>query len=224
MSPHLPQSKTSPIGPGRRVEPEWLDVLPHDHPEARRSRRDIRLLNRLMGNFRAMRRLLDGSVHSSDRILEIGAGEGALARFLEPHRVDALDRCPPPPDWPVGQAWHRTCLLGFEGFSHYTVLIGNLILHHFPDAALMEWAGRLPASIRLMVFNEPRRSAWHLRQLSFAPLLGLNRVTRHDARVSICSGFRGRELVEFLGGQRADWSVRIEENWLGRHTVRMERR
>ena len=38
--------------PKREVEPEILDGLPAGHPDAIRSRRDLRLVNALMGNQR----------------------------------------------------------------------------------------------------------------------------------------------------------------------------
>ncbi|MEM7146970.1 MAG: hypothetical protein AAF591_17700, partial [Verrucomicrobiota bacterium] len=62
----------------RVVEAEILDGLPVDDPEAVGSRRDLRRLNAVMGNHR----WLCGRVRGGERVVEIGAGEGDLARRL----------------------------------------------------------------------------------------------------------------------------------------------
>src|SRR5687767_2747548 len=63
----------------RRVEPEWLDELPADDPRAVRSRRDLRLVNRIMGHASIIARALASCATSgSPRIAEIGAGDGTL--------------------------------------------------------------------------------------------------------------------------------------------------
>ena len=61
----------------RDVRPELLDSLPGDDPAAIRSRRDLRLINFLMGNERwIMRQRHDGG------IIELGAGSGNLTQQL----------------------------------------------------------------------------------------------------------------------------------------------
>src|ERR1044071_7921229 len=74
------------------LEPEWLDSLPASDPKADRSRRDLRLLNVLMGNAghlaAAARRALGGRARSEAG--DLGAGDGTpmrrLARRLGPGR------------------------------------------------------------------------------------------------------------------------------------------
>ncbi|MEO1844804.1 MAG: hypothetical protein ABGZ37_11065, partial [Akkermansiaceae bacterium] len=63
---------------GRVVQPELLDELPFDDPDALRSRRDLRFINGVMGNFRWMRRRLAG--RAEGRVIELGAGDGAFLR------------------------------------------------------------------------------------------------------------------------------------------------
>ena len=46
----------------RRVEDETLDHLPEDDPRAIRSRRDLRRINRIMGNDSIVDALLSGSL------------------------------------------------------------------------------------------------------------------------------------------------------------------
>ncbi|MFT6572490.1 MAG: 2-polyprenyl-3-methyl-5-hydroxy-6-metoxy-1,4-benzoquinol methylase, partial [Akkermansiaceae bacterium] len=64
-------------GMKREVKPELLDSLPGDDPEALRSRRDLRLINFLMGNERwIMRQEIEGGM------IELGAGSGYLTKQL----------------------------------------------------------------------------------------------------------------------------------------------
>src|SRR4051794_3460879 len=64
----------------RRVEPEWLDRLAGDDPQARRTRHDLRRINRAM---RTLSIVLDGLDQVSQSvapktILDLGAGDGSL--------------------------------------------------------------------------------------------------------------------------------------------------
>ena len=71
----------------REVRPELLDSLPGDDPEAVRSRRDLRLINFLMGNERWILRHVDEGA-----VIELGAGSGDLTRRLAKRgQVTGLD-------------------------------------------------------------------------------------------------------------------------------------
>ena len=54
----------------RVLAPEILDHLPVDHPAARRSRRDLRLANALMGNHRWLGRELRRTGRPGEAALE----------------------------------------------------------------------------------------------------------------------------------------------------------
>ena len=71
----------------RIVEAEWLDALPADDPGARGSRRDLKVLNRLMGHAGVLCRLMEPSVQTQPpkRIVDLGAGDGALMLRLARH-------------------------------------------------------------------------------------------------------------------------------------------
>src|SRR5438105_4618643 len=64
----------------RVVQPELLDQLPALDPDARRSRRDLQLLNRLMRNDRALLKILRPIFNrlASVRLADLGAGDGTL--------------------------------------------------------------------------------------------------------------------------------------------------
>lgn len=200
----------------RRLQPELLDSLPDGSPAARHSRRDLRVLNRLLGSRRWFERGLKRLLHPGERVLELGAGGGEIGAGLQARGfpVDGLDRCGRPAAWDARYRWHRTDLFAFEAWSDYPVVIANLFLHHL-DAPQLRWLGeRLSSHARVVLTSEPLRC--RLTGGLFAlvcPLIGAHPVTRHDGRVSITAGFRHGELAESLGIGRDVW------RWRTAHTV-----
>ena len=82
----------------RVVEPELLDDLPGNDPRALRSRRDLRMINGIMGNDRwILKQILEG-----ETMVELGAGAGVLTRkLLSKGRVTGLDFLEKPKDLEV---------------------------------------------------------------------------------------------------------------------------
>ena len=202
----------------RTVQAELLDSLPHDHPDALDNRRDLRLINTIMGNHRWLARTLRAHRGSGRSALEIGAGTGELARRLwrRHWRADGLDLCPAPGDWPAEAHWHRADLRTFDGFDTYEVVYGNLIFHQFSTSELRAVGSRIQRHARLLLACEPARH-WRWQQLFrlLAPLIGANHVSRHDAAVSIAAGFRGEELPRLLGLDPQRWTWRCTTTALG---------
>jgi len=221
----------------RRVQPEILDSLPPDHPDAVHNRRDLRFFNGLMGNYRWFARVLGTHLRPQDRVLELGAGEGDLGRYL--HRqvyqeraqqvcaptvstkaiYSGLDLWPRPKDWPAIWSWHRDDLTTFPGYAEPSVIFGNLILHQFEDDVLRALGRKWREHARLLVFCEPARSQLHLAQLPLARLAGINYVSRHDARVSIHAGFRSNELPQLLGVNTPPWRMALHQTFLGAYRL-----
>lgn len=202
----------------RIVEPELLDALPPNHPDALHSRRDLRLINAILGNHRWIVRTLPPLLRAGERALELGAGSGELARKLARRGVSvaALDRWPQPAGWPPAWPWHVADLRSFEGYGGHAAIVGNLIFHHFGAAELAEIGAKLRATARVVVACEPaRRRASQVLFRSIAPMLGANHVSLHDARVSIAAGFEGDELARALGLDAPRWSVRCRTTALG---------
>ena len=193
----------------RQLQPELLDRLPAEHPDALHSRRDLRVINALMGNHRWLERTLAAALCKGDRVLEIGAGTGELGRRLAAagRPADGLDLAPRPPGWPADRDWHSANLLSFDGYGRYDAVVGNLIFHHFTDAELAALGRALGDSVRVIVACEPARSRFSQGLFALmAPLFRANRVTRHDAHVSIAAGFRGEELPRQLGLDATAWN------------------
>ena len=201
----------------RHLQPEILDSLPPDHPDARHNRRDLRIINRVMGNPRWFLRELPPLLRPGERVLELGCGTGELARLLQARgiSVDGLDLWPRPETWPAAREWHSADLLEFDGYGDYPVVIANLILHQFSDADLSRLGKKLRAA-RVVLACEPARS--RRSQFMFAalsPIIGANYVSRHDARVSIAAGFVGGELPRVLGLDGGPWTFRCDRTYFG---------
>jgi hypothetical protein len=201
----------------RVVEPELLDDLRPSDPEAAGSRADLRRLNIIMGHAgilsRAARR--QAGLHLQTlRLVELGAGDGTLllrvargwrARGTTAH-VTIVDRqnlvsaetrrAFDALNWTVESvsadvfAW----LEQEQSSPAVDVMLANLFLHHFPDERLRALLRLAAMRTKLFIACEPRRSQLPLLAARCLWLIGCNRVTRHDAVVSVRAGFVGDEL------------------------------
>lgn len=194
---------------GRVIRPEILDDLPADDPAARRSRRDLLLINALQGNPAWLRRHVRGP-----RLVELGAGDGALcrrlARWFPEAQITALDLVPRPPGLPDRVTWRQGDLFQALPALDCDTVVGSMILHHFSPEALATLGGSLKA--RRLCLCEPWRSGLsHFWARLFRPFVG--GVTRHDMPVSIDAGFVRGELPVLLG--LAGWKVKESVHWKG---------
>ncbi|HEY5227200.1 MAG TPA: hypothetical protein VIJ19_01610 [Opitutaceae bacterium] len=192
----------------RSCEPELLDSLPFDHPDAAHSRRDLRVVNAFMRSKAWFRRVLPSLARPGEAILEIGAGTGELGVDLNARGIpiDGLDLWPRPAAWPPARQWHQADLREFGGYEAYPVVIGNLIFHQFKDTELAELGALLRRGARVIMASEPeRRRISQTVMAAVGPLLGANHVTLHDGKVSIAAGFVGDELPRALGLDAGEW-------------------
>jgi len=211
----------------RRLHPELLDTLPPDHPDARHSRRDLRVINRIMGNHRWFARTLPPRLRPGEPVLELGAGTGELMERLAVAgtSVTGLDLCPPPAHRPASPRWIQHDLTAFTGYAAYPVVIGNLILHHFSAETLAQLGRHWRQHARLLLFSEPvrRRVSQHLIR-GLGPVFGANRVTLHDAHVSIAAGFRGDDLIRQLDLPDTEWDCSVTCTLGGAYRLVAQRR
>lgn len=208
----------------RTVQPELLDSLPHDHPDARRGRRDLVLVNLLMGNPRwIVKTIRKMPEWHNVSMIELGAGEGHLCRSL--HRafpdtpIEAIDLAPRPANLPAAIRWHQGDLFAppdsFPEITRQHLLIANLFLHHFeaPDLARL---GAMAKNSAGLIAVEPERRALHIWQgRLISPLIG--RATRHDLPVSVRAGFQGTEIAASLGLPPEKWHIRSSRTFFGAH-------
>jgi hypothetical protein len=104
-------------------------------------------------------------------------------------------------------------------------VIGNLIFHQFTDAELGEIGARLRPTARVILACEPsRRRLGQIATSALLPLLGINHVTHHDARVSMKAGFRGDELPARLGLDGERWIYACKATALGAYRMVAVRR
>jgi hypothetical protein len=207
----------------RRVEPEILDHLAANDPEALRSRMDLRRINFLMGNERWICREIHNHPDASARgIVELGAGDGALAcklaRMFPDSDLTACDLAPRPAGLAGRILWRQGDLLDPGTSLAGGVLVANLFLHHF-EGGQLDRLGRICEGFEVVIFNEPdRRTLPHLLGALMWPMV--NRVTRHDMHVSIRAGFAQGELAALLGLDGKSWRIRETFTWRGaRHMI-----
>jgi hypothetical protein len=211
----------------RVVQPEILDTLPSDSPAAHASRRDLRVINRLLGSHDWFRTVVRECRRPGEGVLEIGAGTGELGRALHAFvpELAGLDRMSRPWNWPSVAPWFEADVLSFGRWREFPIVIGNLFFHHFDGEQLARIGAQLNRHARLIVASEPFRAPRARRLFSLlCPLIRAHPVTRHDGRISIAAGFRDDELPRLLQLDRTVWKWRIRESWLGVSRLVAERR
>lgn len=205
------------------MRPELLDQLPAHAPAARRSRRDLRRINALMGNASIIARELNARQPSGEpwRLADLGGGDGHFAWRVVQRLASrggtlvVVDRQPAvSPEilaWMGQLGWSVRVVqadalewLG-EGAAP-PVWMANLFLHHLHEPQLRGLFAAARARARLLVACDPRRSNGVLWMVRLLGLIGCSAVTRHDAELSVRAGFQGRELTR-CWGDPAGWQV-----------------
>lgn len=180
----------------RVLEPEWLDSLPVSDPGAIRSREDLVRLDGVMGNSRWIFKNLPGKPRSA---IELGAGDGRLARRLAPtlNSYTALDLAPRPAALPDSISWKEGDFFQTLQETPSDLVLGSLILHHFSNQQLASLGASLKDRKNLL-FVEPLRT-WETLVAAGCALPFVGAVTRHDMLISIRSGFLPGEISVALG-------------------------
>lgn len=235
----------------RVVAVERLDGLPADHPDAIRSRRDLRRVHRAMGTrtlvLRGLRAMTARHPKARPlRVLEIGAGDGSLllgvAQALAPCwpgvELTLLDRqalLTPTTmaryrevGWTVTQAvgdvldW-AVDQGGSKVDACWDLIVANLFLHHF-DGPQLDLILRFAAHKSLgFLACEPRRDWLALAGSHLIGVIGVNHVTREDSVLSVHAGFNGHELTARWPHQGDSWNVQEYSAGLFSHCLRAER-
>jgi hypothetical protein len=225
MSNALPAAGAADEFP-RRVMREILDELPASDPRARRSRADLRRINRIMAAVTWLKRGLSRAASARTRgVVELGAGDGTLALRLArslgnawigahltlldlqpsvaPKTADAIRAC----GWTLDVvAADALDWLAARRRERVGVLFANLFVHHFEAERLTRLLGGIAARADAFVCCEPRRSRFALAGSRLLGLIGCNDVTRHDAVASVHAGFRDDEIG-------AAWRAAVADGW-----------
>jgi hypothetical protein len=155
-------------------------------------------------------------------VLEIGAGEGDLGLGMITRKLnwDCLDLLPRPHHWPRSSGWIKADVLSESWSFDQSVIVANLVLHHFTAAQLRLLGRRLRGRARVIVVSDLVRSRFREKIFScVAHFISAHPVSRHDGRLSIRAGFRGNELPEMLGLDPAQWKVRLSRSFSGAYRL-----
>ena len=214
----------------RQLEPEWLDHLPATDARAVRARRDLRLVNRVMGHAGIVAKALDGlPLNSAPRIAELGAGDGTLLlriadamNWRSGADVVLVDREPAVSAETQTRYRQRGCNVTLDAadvfdWLHrdarpFDAIVANLFLHHFERDELARLFALAAARTKVFIACEPRRAQLPLAGSRLLGLIGCNDVTRHDAVLSVRAGFAGQELSALWP---ADGNWTLEESRAG---------
>jgi hypothetical protein len=206
----------------REIKPELLETYPDDHPDAIEGRKELLLVNAIMGNHRWIVRTLRREVPKGWRVTEIGAGDGKLslrlakAGIFSPSELHAMDLAARPSTWPASSHWLQGDITA-SPLPDTEVLIANLFLHHFTDDQLATISKRISPVTRLIIAAEPSRHRIHLLNgRLFCALTRMKHITRHDMPISIRAGFFRTELADTLS-LGAEWQTSASDRPLGAH-------
>jgi len=201
----------------RVVKDELLDEMDVNDPEAVRSRRDLRFINRFMGGERWVCSELVKlhQVQELKHVVEIGAGEGRLSERIKAAlpevRVSGLDRIPRPAGLSDAVEWLQEDVMDLSVVMDESVaVVANLFVHHFEADELVALFKKLRGA-GVLLFAEPYRSLGS-KVLGSAIYPLVNRVTRYDMMVSIEAGFLQGELSDLLD---EGWRVEEQKSLLG---------
>ncbi|MEO7116420.1 MAG: methyltransferase domain-containing protein [Caldimonas sp.] len=215
----------------RILEPETLDHLAHDDPDAVRARRDLRRVNRFMGARsileHALARVVPRTPASPLRVIELGCGDGLLmldvarsrrARLrdveltlldLQPIVTPATFAAYAAAGWRA-RSLSEDVLTWAEGDAtdgRWDVVVVNLFLHHFEGEALRRLLAGCARRADAIAACEPRRSRFALAASHLVVFLGANHVTRRDAVLSVRAGFIDDELERAWPDRSGGWVI-----------------
>jgi len=219
----------------RRIEDELLDHLAPDDPRAVASRRDLVVLNRMLGNTRGIAHSLQelARVRRPGRVIEMGSGDcRSSVRLLELLGAQwkgcayvAVDRVAAVQEGTrreIGALGWRSDIVTSDVFDWLEgdalkagdAVVASLFLHHFDEAAVRRIMQAVARREAALICAEPRRWKPALWGSQCFGLLGFSGVTRHDAVVSVRAGFADGELRS-LWPMDSGWTVSEHGSWRG---------
>ena len=228
----------------RCLASEWMDDFSVDEHHLRGALRDLRLINRLLGGYRATNTMLDPllSERSSLRLLDVGTGSGDYLVHLVQRgatfgcRVDATGIDLNPMTVGLGRAHLDACLsstlrsqvrIDIENAlrlpypdNAFDVAHAALFLHHFDSANAVQLLSEMARVSRMgLVVND-----LHRHRLAYLGIWGLSRalglapMVQHDGPMSVRRGFRRPELAT-LAHQSGVGAPHIRWHWAFRWTL-----
>lgn len=211
----------------RDVRPEALDSLPVNDPVAQRVRSEIELFSTLMGNHRWLLRRLRSAYEPGWRVLELGAGNGALGERMvssgiwPAEDIIGMDVTSRPALLPAEATWKQGDIMT-DPLPDAEVIVTSLLLHQFTREQLRQLGARIPASCQMIFAVEPSRYRFPLwTGHVVAWTLQMHAVTIHDMILSVHAGFRKNELADDLA--LSGWHDRSSSTLLGAYRAQLVR-
>lgn len=206
----------------RAASREWMDVPDFGEPQARRSFRFIRVVNRFFGGIRVVRRFFAAELRNAPRnrpltVLDLGSGvcdiplavsrwahrQGLRIHFTciesNPHAYALAKRS-------LSRSPHLPIRLlrqdAFEHFSDepYDWAVASMFCHHLDEGSIRALVSKLRGLVREgLLVNDLVRSFWAYAACALLAAPAPADV-RHDALLSVRKGFRPHEWPQWLSG------------------------
>jgi 2-polyprenyl-3-methyl-5-hydroxy-6-metoxy-1,4-benzoquinol methylase len=211
--------------PNRRFDPddpEIMDREGNDPAILAAGLEELRRINRQFGGWRAVRRAIRPLVDRVDpgrtiEILDLGTGSadypvhlaGSMRHLGRAVRIEAVDKNPFMVSTARGRAaaWPEIAVKEMDALSpayadeSFDIVLASLTLHHFsrPDAIRILREMNRMSRVGFVVNDLDRSRIGAAGVWLYAHFFTTNRVTRHDAYVSMLRGFTKNELIVMSG-------------------------
>ena len=202
----------------RIIQPEVLDGLPADHPAALASRKDLRIINRLMNHAsfldRSTRWIQKKAKKSPVRIAELGSGDGSLTcrillrwgKVADGSRIIFVDQSPcletnhaeqlAKLGWTVDNQVMDVFEWADKAPNKIDWCFASLFLHHFTFEEIGRLFSQLAIKTKAFACLEPRRDWKGLLAAKALWCIRCHPVTLNDACISVRAGFLNKELSQ----------------------------
>ena len=202
----------------RSNEPERIDTGDYTPEEYKTFLREIRFINRYLGDGRALKKTLFAEIEKlglrSFSVLDVGCGSGELLRMIGEFAAKAgrdasligLDLNPISTEitkvWskgvaPIDSIQGDAFQLPFSDNS-FDYAISSLFFHHLTDEQIIEVLNEMSRVARrgLVVIDLHRDPVAFVGYKIFCFVFRISRLVREDGSLSIRKGFRREELRE----------------------------
>jgi SAM-dependent methyltransferase len=181
----------------RSLEPELMDSAEVRGPVLDKFHRDLNFVNKCLGTFPTMARVIRSDAKPVRRVLDIGCGGGALLEYLQKHLgVEVIGVDQKPPDTasvPIIAANAVT-----EPLPEADVAICTLTAHHLSPEQIVALIRNVGRSSRRFVIHDLIRHPLPLVLFTvfLCPLIG--REAAVDGRQSIRRAYTPREFRKIV--------------------------
>lgn len=227
----------------RSLELEIIDTNDYTPLEYERFLREIRFINRWLGDVRALKETLLREIEQEKldafSVLDVGAGSGELLRVaakfarrtnrkirlfgLELNARSTAAMLEESIDFPNIRAVRADALRLPFADNSFDYAFCSLFTHHFPDEKVVQILSemRRVARRKIFIIDLHRTAAAHRGYKLFSFVFRLGRLAKNDGALSVLRGFLPEEL-EDLGKQAGFANARVTKHTPARLVLRGE--